>query len=111
MALAPIDLQTLFTQVDKVGKAQAAQKEGQALQQAMQGVQLQKKTDEQLQQINETQNTGEGVDKVNDRSSRQNNEKKNKEKQTGDFEEDMEEQPLAAVLRDPALGNKIDISY
>ena len=47
MAIAPIDLQTLFTQLDKVGRAQAAQRESQVLQQSIQGAQLQKKTEEQ----------------------------------------------------------------
>ena len=44
MAIQPIDLQTLFTQVDKVGKAQSAQREGLAVQQAIQGAHLQEKT-------------------------------------------------------------------
>ncbi|MCL2441106.1 MAG: hypothetical protein FWD14_05150 [Treponema sp.] len=107
MAIAPIDLQTIFSQVDKVGKTQAAQKEGQALQQAIQGAHIQKKTEEQIRQVNEAQNTGEGADKINDHSQRHNsgsgNEKKRKE------EEEQEEEKKLGVLRDPYLGNKIDI--
>jgi hypothetical protein len=61
MAIQPIDLQTLFTQIDKVGKAQSAQREGLAVQQAIQGVQLQRKTEEQIQSVNEAQDTGEGA--------------------------------------------------
>ncbi|MCL2442114.1 MAG: hypothetical protein FWD13_01450 [Treponema sp.] len=106
MAIAPIDLQTLFTQVDKVGRAQAAQKEGQALQQAIQGVQLQRKTEEQINQVNEAQNSGDGAEKVNDNSKRQNSgENKNQNKK-----EDKDEKKQLSVLSNPALGKKIDIS-
>jgi len=106
MAIAPIDLQTLFTQVDKVGRAQAAQKEGQALQQAIQGVQLQRKTEEQIKQVNETQNSGDGAEKVNDNSKRQNpggNNNQNKK-------ENKDEKKQLSVLSNPVLGKKIDIS-
>ena len=77
MAIAPIDLQTIFSQVDKVGKTQAAQKDGQALHQAIQGVQIQRKTEELIQQVNETQDTGDGAEKINDRTAKQNNNSKN----------------------------------
>ena len=112
MAIAPIDLQILFTQVDKVGKAQTAQKEGQAIHQAMQGAQIQRKTDEQIQQVNETQDTGEGTDKINDRTPRQSGNKQNENsKKNEDEKEGESEERAAIVLRDPGLGNKIDISY
>jgi hypothetical protein len=110
MAITPIDLQTLFTQLDKIGKTQASQKEGLALQQSMQSVQLQKKTNEQIQQINEAQNTGEGAEKINDHdgSSGQNQKKSGKKKEQ---EEQEEEKETVSVLHDPSLGKKIDISY
>jgi len=108
MAIAPIDLQTLFTQVDKVGRSQAAQKEGQALAQAIQGAQIQKKTEEQILQVNEAQNTGEGAEKVNDHGHRQQEGKQGERKSKE--EEESEAQAQAAFFQDPALGNKIDIS-
>ena len=106
MAIAPIDLQTLFTQLDKVGRAQAAQREGQALHQAIQGVQIQKRTEEHIQQVNEAQNTGEGAEKVGDRWQKKNGGGKN-EKNKKDAQE---EENQVSVLRDPSLGNTIDIS-
>jgi len=112
MAIAPIDLQTIFTQVDKVGKTQAAQKDGQALAQAIQGAHIQKKTDEQIKQVNEAQNTGEGADKIKDRNSNrgqsQNNSSKRDEKNLEDSEEKKDVNN--SFFRDPYLGNKIDIS-
>ena len=107
MAIAPIDLQTLFTQADKVGRSQVAQKEGQALQQSIQGAELQRKTEERINQVNEAQNTGEGIDKMHDQSRRHNSGSKNEEKKQDN--KDKEEVRLS-VLRDPSLGNKIDIS-
>ena len=106
MGIAPIDLQAIFSQVDKVGKAQAAQREGQALHQAILGVQLQKKTEEHIQQVNEAQNTGDGAEKVGDQKQKQHsggNKEKNKR-------EAQEEENQVSVLRDPTLGNTIDIS-
>jgi len=108
MAIAPIDLQAIFSQVDKVGKTYASQKENQALQQAIQGVQIQKKTEEQIQQVNEAQNTGEGAEKVNDQSKRQNENNKNKKRQNDLPGENNEK--IISVLSDPSLGKNIDIS-
>ncbi|MDR0624438.1 MAG: hypothetical protein LBG10_08420 [Treponema sp.] len=114
MAIQPIDLQTLFTQVEKVGKSQASQKEGLAVQQALQGVQIQRKTEEQIQSVNEAQDTGEGAQKVNDRGPRKNKEDeegREKERSSSDGEtEEGEGEDGRAVIRDPALGKNIDIS-
>jgi len=114
MAIAPIDLQTLFTQVDKVGRTQIAEREGQALHQAILGAQIQKKTEEHLQQVNEAQDTGEGADKINDKTQRQKERNKNnKENRESDEEdgEDNEGKKSFYDLRDPSLGKKIDITY
>jgi hypothetical protein len=108
MAITPIDLQTLFTQIDKVGKTHASQREELALQQSIQGVQLQKKTNEQMQQINEAQNTGEGAEKINDHGSGSRENQKNSGKKN---EQKEEKNDNAFVLNDPSLGRNIDISY
>ena len=109
MAIQPIDLQTLFSQVDKVGKNQSIQREGMALQQAMQGVQLQRKTEEQIQEVNKAPETGEGPEQVNDRGRRNaSGGSSQKEKNPDNDEEDQETQP--SVIRDPSLGRNIDIS-
>jgi hypothetical protein len=108
MGIAPIDLQTLFTQLDKVAKTQNAAREGQALQQAIHNTQLQRKTEEHVQQVNEAQNMGEGIEQVKDRDAenKQGNGGK-KRKGKNDNEEDENE---SSVFRDPSLGQKIDIS-
>ena len=111
MAIQPIDLQTLFTQLDKVGKAQAAQRDGLAVQQAMQGVQLQRKTEEHIQSVNEAQGAGDGAEKVNDRKQgRGGGAQDGKEQRSAaaDDAEDAEAPP--PVISDPRLGRNIDIS-
>jgi hypothetical protein len=108
MAIQPIDLQTLFTQVEKVGKSQAAQKEGLQIQQTLQAIQTQQKTEERIQSVNESQDMGEGAEAVKDHSSRKDGaEGQNRE---GAEEKAAEEQPESLVIRDPALGTIIDVS-
>ncbi|MCL2179667.1 MAG: hypothetical protein FWB83_00925 [Treponema sp.] len=112
MGIAPIDLQAIFSQVDKVGRAQLAERDGQALLQSLQGTQIQKKAEELLAQVNEAQNTGEGAEKVKDRARGQ--KKENKKKANNENEEAEEEEANEGpknIIHDPSLGKKIDISY
>jgi hypothetical protein len=108
MAIQPIDLQTLFTQLDKVGKAQASQKEGVLLQQAIQSVEIQRRTDENIRSVNEAQDTGRGTEEINDRNAHR--------RQAGEGEgrphggEGEEEQGGVSVFRDPALGKYVDFT-
>ena len=112
MAIQPIDLQTLFTQMDKVAKSQSAQREGLALQQAIQGAQLQRKTEEHIQSVNEAQNTGDdGTEKVKDRpSQREGKEPDGKKKKETREQSPEQEETRAPVICDPCLGRNIDIS-
>ncbi|MHB9291647.1 hypothetical protein Holit_00725 [Hollandina sp. SP2] len=111
MAIQPIDIQTLFTQLDKVGKIQASQKEGLAIQQALQGIQVQKKVEAQIQSINEAQNMGEGSEGVQDRNHRKHPEEEGtgQEEAEGNTEKDSITDPVS-IIRDPTLGKNIDIN-
>ena len=108
MAIAPIDLQAIFSQVDKVGKVQAQQKEGHTMQQAIQGADIQKKTEENIKQVNEAQNAGDGAEKINDNSKKNNSGNKDGKKRDGSSQEEEEDKRI--VLRHPSMGKKIDIS-
>jgi hypothetical protein len=113
MAIQPIDLQTLFTQIDKVGKQQASQKEGLALQQAIRSVEIQRRTEEHIQSVNEAQDTGQGAEQINDRNARKRQaggEAADKEGQDQDPGEAPEKTGSARVIKDPALGRNIDFS-
>jgi hypothetical protein len=112
VAVQPIDLQTLFTQLEKVGKLQASQKEGVAIQQSIQSLQMQKRTDEHIRSVNEVQDTGEGTEEINDRNAR----KRQHDETPGDGDkkpgsgDETAAAENAAVFRDPALGRNIDFS-
>jgi len=109
MAIQPIDLQTLFTQLDKVAKTQSDQREGAALHQAIQGAQLQRKTEDQIKAVNQTQNMGEdGAEKVKDRGAQAHDGNGKGKKHEG--EKPDQEEAKAAVIHDPSLGRNIDIS-
>ena len=111
MALQPIDLQALFTQMDKVGKNQAVLREGQQIQDALQQLQSQKKLEENVQSVNETQDMSEEPGKIKDENKGQGSsytghggaKDENGEKDKDDPEE------KSTLFRDPALGRNIDI--
>ncbi|MDR2393442.1 MAG: hypothetical protein LBD93_04720 [Treponema sp.] len=111
MAIQPIDLQTMFTQLDKVGKIQASQKEGFAIQQALQRIETQKKVEEHIQSVNETQNTGEGAEGVQERKPRQQPEEDatGHEETGGEAEKDRITDQVS-IIRDPTLGKNIDLN-
>ncbi|MDR0312869.1 MAG: hypothetical protein LBI14_04670 [Treponema sp.] len=108
--MQPIDLQTLFTQIDKVGRNQTQQKEGLQIQAALQQVQSQKKAEENVRAVNETQNMADDASKIKDEESRQHNFYHGKENEEALPSDDEEERPKDALIRDPALGRNIDIS-
>jgi hypothetical protein len=107
MALQPIDLQTMFTQIDKVGKAQMEQKEGVALHQSLQNIQTQKKTEERVQSVEETKHPGEGAESINDRNARKRDQQAGGKK--GHDKSGADTQALF-VVKDPSLGKNIDMS-
>jgi len=108
MAIQPIDLQALFTQLDKVAKNQTLLRDGQPIQESLQQLQVQRKLEENVQSVNETQDMGEGAEKVKEDGSRGTHARQGKGQ--------SEEEPPAAeedkpdYIRDPALGRNIDIS-
>ncbi|MDR1178488.1 MAG: hypothetical protein LBK64_06650 [Spirochaetaceae bacterium] len=108
MAIQPIDLQTLFTQIDKVGKSQAEQREGLAIQQSLQSVQMQKKNDIRNESVNESRDPGEeGAERVRDRNAENSGGETERERKKR--EEDAEDLPLP-VIKDTSVGKIIDLS-
>jgi hypothetical protein len=110
MAIQPIDLQVLFTQLDKIGKDQAVQRDGHAIQQAMQGVQIQKKNEERIRSVNEAQDTGDGAKRVKDRHAREGG-----GGEAGGRDREADERETKTLkgkrfFRDPALGKNLDVS-
>jgi hypothetical protein len=110
MALQPIDLQTMFTQLDKVGKAQMEQKEGLALHQSLQNIQTQKKTEARIQSVEETKHTDKGAESINDRNARKRSHEQGAGADKKDHDRRDDETKPLVVVRDPSLGKNIDMS-
>ncbi|MDR0525484.1 MAG: hypothetical protein LBG90_06400 [Spirochaetaceae bacterium] len=107
MALQPLDLQTLFTQIDKVGKLQSAERDGLAVQQSMQSGHLQKKNDEQVHSVDQTKEDEE-TEAINDRRARKKSEKRKNPKKEKEEDPETKKPP---EFRDPSLGKHIDLSF
>jgi len=109
MAIQPIDLQAIFSQVDKVGKTQNAMKDGLVMQQAMQGAHVERKNEQRIQSVNEAQNTGDGIEKIKDRRE-QHHEQADGKKNERENAAEAAAEAASTVISDPLLGRNIDIS-
>ncbi len=113
MPIKPIDLQTLFTQLDRVGRERAAEKEGAALQQSIQSGLIKKRADEISHAVQGTQdaqdNTEQKVAIRDDSSAGSQGDGTAQEKQEPDDETDENETARDDVFRDPQRGGKLDI--
>ena len=108
MPLLPIDLQTLFSQSNQVGKEQAAQKEAAPLAQSLQGSQIAQRTEQRDSAVNEAHNQEGGPEQVKARGRRERERGRRQRK-----EPRRSEPPKPAqkdVFKDPALGRTIDIT-
>jgi hypothetical protein len=110
MAIQPIDLQTLFTQIDKVGKDQSVHREGAQLQASLQAARVERLEVERDHSVNEARDTGQGgAEHVRERQGRRQGGKEffaEDEPEAADAEEDGDPH----VIRDPCLGKHIDVS-
>ena len=109
MAINPIDLQTLFTQMDKIGKEQVQQTQVASVKNAIQQDISAQKNLERKTSVEETKAINSGVVSVKDgknSTGREEGEKKRSFRQDAD----EEEEDLTEIIRDPNLGRRIDIS-
>jgi hypothetical protein len=107
VALLPIDLQTLFTQANQVGKEQAVQKDSGPQAQSLQGAQLVQKTAQRDNDVNETHDQEQGPEQVKDRARRGADRKR---RQAGEKRAPAAQPRAKDVVSDPALGRNVDIS-
>ncbi len=108
MPALPIDLQTLFTQTNQVGREQAAQKDAAPQAQLLQGAQLAQKADQLDHAVNVTREEDNEAEKVKDRSKRGADRRR---RQPGAKRAAAAVPPAApAVVSDPDLGRNVDIS-
>jgi len=108
MPIRPIDLQTLLMQLSQVGREQAIEKDGAVLQSAVQGLAAQKRQVESKEAVRRPEEPKEGPRPVSERQGKGQAEKRRGEGEKG--EEGGEKAPEEEVVRDPELGNRVDLS-
>jgi hypothetical protein len=109
MPIRPIDLQTMLMQMAQVGRDQAIEKDGPALQSAIQVALSQKKDIEAKDSVRKAEDAKEGAEPIREkRGQGQGKGTKGGENDSagGEAEEERDEE----VVRDPSLGNRIDLS-
>jgi hypothetical protein len=109
MPIRPIDLQTLLMQMSQVGRDQAIEKDGPVLASAIQGAVVQKKENETKESVRKTEDGKEGPEPVKDKRGRANAQGSKAGEGEGEGEEG-EAEPREEVVRDPSLGNRVDLS-
>jgi hypothetical protein len=106
MPILPIDLQTLFSNMNTVGKDQAVQKDVPPEQQNLQGSQIAKTTLEKDNEVNLTEELDDGSEPIKDQESESGKGSgKNRKKKENEEKDGKKEDPF----QDPDLGQHIDI--
>jgi len=106
MSFRPIDLQTLFSHLNQVGKEQALEKNAALLQQAQQGQSIVRQADQNNHSINQTEKTQEGLDSINEKGHESSGGKKEKEKKESEEKEKADKD----FFQDPDVGHNLDIT-
>jgi hypothetical protein len=110
MPIRPIDLQTLLMQMSQVGRDQAIEKEGPALQNAIQGAVTQKKEIENKEAVRGAEEPKEGAGAIKDRQGRPGGKGGHEAEGEGEAGDGTAgEKPAEEVIRDPSLGNRVDL--
>lgn len=111
MPIRPIDLQTMLMQMSQVQKDQAVEKDGPALQSAMQGAAAAKKEFEAKDAVRLPEEPEQGASPIKERPGRQRAQGGQGGQAEGEGAEGGDaEKPREEVVRDPSLGNRVDLS-
>jgi len=111
MAVTPLDLQTLFSQIDKIGKEVASQKDGALLHEAIMSSILRQKAQEKMKTVSEAGNSGEGPGRLRAEQKKHSGAGGSGGHGRGREEErGGEERGKPLPLRDPDIGKYVDIS-
>jgi hypothetical protein len=108
MAMQPIDLQILFSQLDSVAKEASAQKDGLTLRGAINASTLEKKTEEKSRAVNEMRDASEGLAALNSGKKQNSGKDNGKHDKSGGKDNGVQNGRL--FFQDPSLGNYIDLT-
>ena len=106
MSIQPMDLQVLFSRLSQVGREQAAMKDMLIQSQAVTASEIAERSEEQDRRVSELAAEEEGPEKTGDEGSGA----ATAEKEEEGSQSDHDESDGTEVLRDPDLGQNIDIS-
>ena len=106
MPLLPIDLQTVFSQANQVGREQAVQQQAPPQAQAQAASQLVKESQARDTQVNETRNAGDGAEAIKDEEGRQPPGRRRRRGRAARPSPPARRKP---VFTDPELGQHVDI--
>jgi hypothetical protein len=111
MGLQPLDLQTMYTQLDKISKNAVAEQQGAQLARAMRQDETQKQEFLRSETVKELQTDKEAVSAVDDRGGRNSREQqKRKHKKPDDSTGEEPESATRTVFTESYLGQHIDVS-
>lgn len=109
MSVIPLDLQTNFSQINKVGKQLSLAKESEVNKQDLLNSQIQKESTKNSEDVPETKHLEDDYAKIKDdnEKNKKDNQKQKKEKKENDDEN--EKNNLILKYKDPNIGSKIDV--
>ncbi len=113
MAIQPIDLQTLYAQLDKIAKTQVHQQVAAQAAQEAQMVANKAQSEHKLKRVQETEAGSEITGMVHEREGSEPQHQGGTsagEHREGEEKNGSITEPLKQFIKDPALGNNIDIS-
>lgn len=111
MGIQPIDLQTLYAQLDKIGKTQGAHQQAAQVAQDLQQAANRLQAEQRATTVQQTEAGSDHAGKIRDRDEpaeeRKDSSKRHKDETTAADDSVL---PEPEIIRDPALGNRIDLS-
>ncbi len=111
MAIQPIDLQTLYTQLEKVGKTQVHQAAAAQAARDAEMVKNREEAEKHLKTVREVEAGGDQVGVVHDKNESNAGSPSGTPSKGGkDSSTPQKEEPPKEIIRDPNLGSIIDIS-
>ena len=111
MAVNPIDLQAVFSQMNQVGKQEALNKDSEVIRQDQAALIVSKEGTKDAEEIPETKDLSEGSGKIKDKEKGNNpeNNEKDSDKNKKDIKMKKNEGKETDNMKDPDLGQNIDI--
>jgi len=106
MGIQPIDLQTMFAQLDKISNSQVQQTQAAQIQSALKQEEIARKQTAAKAAVEEPSKLNDGLGSIKDQNRHNNNQQEKKR----DQEEAESREEKSYIYKDPNLGQHIDVS-